>query len=177
MANHLTPHAEVVRRCRVLHGDAYNYDNMHYKGQAFEITVTCPLHGDFLVHTQSHYTGKGCTQCFVESESRYAEIDAFYIPYDTKYPLKTRTHGVPCKRGHMLEQTKRGQCRLCRRMTSRRNYWPTRTKHLTFGNKPTAVKGSRRRKRMTIEHKQDRAKRKIHKKTQDLLTSWTISHQ
>lgn len=54
----------MVNRAREVHGDRYSYDNFNYVNWHTKGTVTCPIHGDFLVTPLNHITnGSGCPKC------------------------------------------------------------------------------------------------------------------
>lgn len=57
--------ADLIERCRLTHGDKYDYSKAVYSGANEKVTVTCPQHGDFNVRASAHY-GKqrtGCANC------------------------------------------------------------------------------------------------------------------
>lgn len=55
---------EFVARCRVTHGDKYEYTKTNYVNQKTKVVVTCPIHGDWecLPHNHSFH-GNGCPIC------------------------------------------------------------------------------------------------------------------
>lgn len=46
-----------VNKCR------YTYDKTIYNGTEFDVTITCPIHGDFYKKAGTHLLGKGCPHC------------------------------------------------------------------------------------------------------------------
>lgn len=63
----LTP-SIFIARARKIHGDKYTYDNLQYIKSTFEVTVTCPIHGDFQVNASNHlYRKQGCQRCTRET--------------------------------------------------------------------------------------------------------------
>lgn len=60
-----------LKRAKEKHGDKYSYDRMDYKNYTTEITITCPIHGDFTQCPREHASkGQGCPKCGVESRSK-----------------------------------------------------------------------------------------------------------
>ena len=65
------PLSELIVDFNRIHKGKYSYDKVVYKNVKTKITVTCPIHGDFLTRPDQHLEGYGCHQCAIlESESR-----------------------------------------------------------------------------------------------------------
>jgi len=47
-----------------VHNYFYNYDKAIYKKDSNNITITCPIHGDFNQIVSNHYQGAGCPKCY-----------------------------------------------------------------------------------------------------------------
>lgn len=63
--------AKFLERARKKHGEYYSYCNMNYKNYTTEITITCPVHGDFQMTPRDHATkGYGCPKCGVEKRAK-----------------------------------------------------------------------------------------------------------
>ena len=54
---------ELVLLAKEIHGDKYGYNKVDYKGSQINITLTCPIHGDFLTIPANHLQGSGCPNC------------------------------------------------------------------------------------------------------------------
>ncbi len=52
-----------VTKSKTIHGDKYEYSNSEYVNSNTKLSVTCRLHGDFLVKPYHHYNGSGCPSC------------------------------------------------------------------------------------------------------------------
>lgn len=50
-------------RATDVHKGKYTYDNLTYSGSESNVTVTCPIHGDFEQNATIHLLGAGCTKC------------------------------------------------------------------------------------------------------------------
>ena len=50
-------------RAAILHNNKYGYDKVNYVSSKVNVTITCPVHGDFEQHPVSHLRGYGCSQC------------------------------------------------------------------------------------------------------------------
>ena len=53
-----------VARAKQVHGEKYSYSKSVYTGSTSPITVTCPIHGDFVTIPNSHLSARvGCLKC------------------------------------------------------------------------------------------------------------------
>jgi hypothetical protein len=50
-------------KARDIHGDRYDYSQVHYMGNTVKVAIRCPLHGPFHQTPHSHLLGKGCPKC------------------------------------------------------------------------------------------------------------------
>jgi hypothetical protein len=97
-----------VNRAKQVHGDKYDYSNADYKPNK-KISVTCRVHGDFLLNPNDHiYAKSGCTKCsgnykwttadFID-KARLVHKDTFdyskvhYKNSSTKLTIICRSHG------------------------------------------------------------------------------------
>ncbi len=55
---------EFIRKCRIVHGDKYDYSKVIYKGHAKTIILSCPIHGEFEQLANAHASGRGCRKCW-----------------------------------------------------------------------------------------------------------------
>ena len=57
----------LINRFNIVHDNKYNYDKMIYTGMRDNITITCPIHGDFEQLPANHlYNNQGCPNCAYE---------------------------------------------------------------------------------------------------------------
>jgi hypothetical protein len=54
---------EFIKRAKKIHGDKYNYSKVEYKGIFDEVTIICPIHGEFQQTPSNHLGGCGCKEC------------------------------------------------------------------------------------------------------------------
>ena len=54
---------QYIAECRKVHGDKYDYSKTVYENAYSIVTITCPLHGDFLQIARTHLYGHGCPEC------------------------------------------------------------------------------------------------------------------
>jgi ssDNA-binding Zn-finger/Zn-ribbon topoisomerase 1 len=54
---------EFIRRGREIHGDRYDYSKSVYVAAIADITIICPIHGEFRQRPTNHYIGHGCQEC------------------------------------------------------------------------------------------------------------------
>lgn len=53
-----------IRRAQVNHNNFYDYSKTFFKGSLQELTITCPIHGDFVMLASRHINnGAGCKEC------------------------------------------------------------------------------------------------------------------
>lgn len=58
---------QFILKAQATHGNKYDYTKSVYIGQMKQLTITCPIHGDFQQIANNHIHGNGCSQC---SDSR-----------------------------------------------------------------------------------------------------------
>jgi hypothetical protein len=70
-ANHLSGHGvtlklnteKFIALSRKVHGDKYDYSEVHYTSNKAKVTIKCPIHGKFEQEASSHMKGRGCAEC------------------------------------------------------------------------------------------------------------------
>lgn len=76
-----------IEKCRMVHGDKYDYSSAIYKNSKTAITLICPFHGKFGILPTNHLHGKrGCPQCAEHVPSSKGEIEWLN---SLKVPLRT----------------------------------------------------------------------------------------
>ena len=55
---------EFVKKARKIYKNKYNYSNVVYVNSHTNITIGCPIDGEFLQSPNSHLSGHGCPKCF-----------------------------------------------------------------------------------------------------------------
>jgi len=53
-----------------VHGNTYDYSNVHYIADDIKILISCPIHGDFEQQPSAHLQGQGCAECGILKRSR-----------------------------------------------------------------------------------------------------------
>lgn len=66
---------EFISKALSIHGEKYDYSKTIFLDDSREVTITCPVHGDFLQRPVDHLE-KGCLKCQYEinKESRKINI-------------------------------------------------------------------------------------------------------
>jgi hypothetical protein len=100
---------DFVEKCRLMHGDRYDYSSTEYISSGEKVVVICPDHGPFSVLAMNHQKGVICEKCwralntktraeFIELATKihgdfynYCEVD--YINNDTKVIILCPKHG------------------------------------------------------------------------------------
>jgi len=60
-----------LQKCKIAHGDKYNYSLTEYKNSKIKVKIICPIHGVFLQKPLLHTIHKiGCKKCSVESTAK-----------------------------------------------------------------------------------------------------------
>lgn len=55
---------DFIKRSRIITEGKYTYEKTEYKSNKIPVTLTCPIHGDFLVRPQDHFRYLiGCPEC------------------------------------------------------------------------------------------------------------------
>lgn len=53
-----------LAKAKLKHGNKYSYEKLNYISREHEVTITCPVHGDFQQRAGRHLESKkGCTKC------------------------------------------------------------------------------------------------------------------
>lgn len=55
--------SDFIKKAKLKHNNTYTYDRSVYNGYRVPLTVTCKLHGNFLITPDSHLSGTGCIKC------------------------------------------------------------------------------------------------------------------
>ena len=54
---------QFLQKIKSIYGDKYDYSKVKYNGVNEDVTIICPIHGEFLITPKILYYGKGCPQC------------------------------------------------------------------------------------------------------------------
>lgn len=79
-----------IAKAKATHPDAgYCYDKVAYVDSYTQVTITCPVHGDFEQTPNSHLVGRGCPPCGWESRaaSNTYTQDEFIAKAKAQHPL------------------------------------------------------------------------------------------
>jgi len=72
-----------IEKARLFHGDKYDYSKVVYVKNRLNVTITCPIHGDFTITPSHHLSGQGCSDCKNKSEGKIFLILKELFPYYT----------------------------------------------------------------------------------------------
>ena len=61
---------EFIHRAKQVHGDKYDYSQVHYVNAKTKVCVICSKHGDFWQSPEKHLKGQGCPKCRYVSLAR-----------------------------------------------------------------------------------------------------------
>lgn len=54
---------EFIKDATNIHGDYYDYSNVHYVNSCTKVKIVCPIHGEFLQTPSDHLSGCKCPKC------------------------------------------------------------------------------------------------------------------
>jgi hypothetical protein len=77
-----------IEKCKIIHGNKYDYSKLEYKGSTQKVCVICPKHGKFWIEASHHLQGYGCPMCSKEKileESRINFIERSKKIHFNKY--------------------------------------------------------------------------------------------
>jgi len=60
-----------IKKAILRYGDLYNYSKVDYVNNITEVTIICPVHGEFLSTPRRLIKGSGCGRC--NSENKFIE--------------------------------------------------------------------------------------------------------
>lgn len=122
--------AEFIRKARQKHADHYDYSHSVYKRALDKVTITCPIHGDFIQTAASHLFGRGCKKCAATSSTedfvrKSKEFHGDKYDYSlTKVDGCQNKVQIICRKHGIFEQSTSNHmngagCRKCRSNISR----------------------------------------------------------
>lgn len=104
---------QFVEESKKIHGDKYDYSKVEYVNSKTNVTIICPIHGEFQQMPRKHLIGHGCQKCGLEKSSKnqwftneefinkakqihgdkydYSKVD--YKGYDTRVCIICPQHG------------------------------------------------------------------------------------
>lgn len=144
--------SEFIERCKLIHGDKFDYSITEYHNCRSKISIICDSHGEFLILPDNHLRGQGCVKCAQEnhkltqlSPERLENIkkvhDSKYLYTDLsvengKIKIVCPSHGefiqsiYNHERGHgcdncaRLPKVKLKICKVCKVEKSKLDFYP-----------------------------------------------------
>lgn len=78
--------SEFITKATKKHNGVYDYNKVVYFNTRSKVTITCPIHGDFVQAAGSHLEGYGCPKC---ADLKHGEYRPWYIKtYFDRFPEK-----------------------------------------------------------------------------------------
>jgi hypothetical protein len=66
-SSHKLSNQDFIERAKSIHGDNLSFESTFYSGSLHKVTVTCKIHGDFLITASNLINNKqGCRQCSIK---------------------------------------------------------------------------------------------------------------
>lgn len=105
---------EFINKAKIKHTNSFSYEKVNYVNARTQVTITCPIHGDFNQYPSMHLHGYGCKKCGDSNASvkrtlsqeefltkayskwgdRYDYSKAIYHHNKTPILVKCEKHGV-----------------------------------------------------------------------------------
>lgn len=76
---------EFIERAREVHGDKYDYSQVHYVNGNTKVAIVCPEHGAFYQLPHSHLQGNGCPEC-----GKFKMFETCLARYGVKYAMQSK---------------------------------------------------------------------------------------
>lgn len=92
---------EFIKDAKKIHYEKYDYSKTEYKSVKSKVTITCPLHGDFLQDPNRHLNGGVCPECgrlsrnSKNTKSHNEFIDKASLVHNGKYDY-SKTKYISC---------------------------------------------------------------------------------
>ena len=74
-----------IEHAREVHGDKYDYSKVNYINSTTEVTIICPVHGEFKQKPIFHLQGCGCKKCSSKKYTTEKFIEAARNIHGDKY--------------------------------------------------------------------------------------------
>ena len=92
--------SQFIKDAIVVHNDKYDYSKVKFVNRITEITIICPVHGEFLQTPASHRRGVGCRLC--ANSAKVVGVDKFIknavVVHNNKYNYNNTVY-VKAKEG------------------------------------------------------------------------------
>lgn len=83
---------EFIKKAQNIHQDFYSYSKAKYVNSRTPVTITCPIHGNFMQGAGGHLEGYGCRKC---GDKKHGDYRPWYIEtYFDRFPEKIN---IPAK--------------------------------------------------------------------------------
>lgn len=79
---------DFIKRANQIHHNKYDYSRTEYRGNAEEVWIICPEHGEFRQQAGSHLRGAGCPKCGIIKSSAAHKIWTRERCYETALKYK-----------------------------------------------------------------------------------------
>jgi len=80
-AENIDTQDEVLAKFKVVHNEAYAYNDVVYTGSKNKVSIECPIHGMFEQTPMDHIVGKGCPVCAGNKSRKEKELCDFLSNY------------------------------------------------------------------------------------------------
>lgn len=84
---------EFTRRAIEVHGDTYDYSNTVYTSAKLDLSILCPIHGEFEQKPNNHLNGSGCPKC---STKGYSDTEWELLATKSKHFTGFKLYIIEC---------------------------------------------------------------------------------
>lgn len=70
---------EFKAKANFVHGNKYGYNNTEYRTTHGLVSITCPIHGEFMQSPANHLRGQGCPKCGILYSNAEMEIYKYIV--------------------------------------------------------------------------------------------------
>ena len=139
-----------------VHKGQYLYDKMIYVKNNIPVTITCPIHGDFLQTPSNHLMGKGCPECARKKKGE-RKLDTI----ETFIEKAEKVHGekYAYNKGIYVNST----TKICITCPEHGDFWQTPSNHLSGKGCPECADRARKEKKSSNTEEFKAKAEKIHK--------------
>ena len=98
---------EFIERANKVHNGKYDYSKAIFVNTSSNVTIICPIHGEFVQNARNHYRGSGCPKCAgnyldqeyfiqkanIKHNGRYDYSKVKYVDSSTLVEIVCKRHG------------------------------------------------------------------------------------
>lgn len=144
----MTSESEFIKKAREIHGNKYDYSDLHYEKLTTKAQIICPKHGPFWQKPTNHLEGRGCPKC--QNSLGETAIRVWLENHNIKYEQQKYIKGMQRNgRGYMKIDFYLPDYGVAIEYNGQQHY--KLSGHFRFGNTPEILKDQQERDRVKKE--------------------------